>query len=222
VVLTITGQDRDVLATTHNSAGLDTRLSIRPADACAPAIDCNDDADGFATSLIQARLTAGTWVIVADVQGASAPVDVSIDVYRNFVDDPGDRCGAALPFTGTQESGTTCGLDSDNGGECADGDTSDLEGPDRVYYVVVGGNARTVTFETCSGCTDYDASLDLRSECNTAGTTTRTACNDDQCDSACGDAQASFDADVQPGLYFLFVDGYDTQCGNYEVNAHGL
>ena len=212
----------DVFITTHGSS-VDTVLYVRSCTCAGSELACNDDADGLTTSVL--RLTAlapGRYNVFADTK-ASMTAPLSVDLYATATGGPADRCGRVVHFAGGSMSGNTCGAANDLPGGCATG--SDLEGPDHVYYFVVTGSTRSITLDTCTGCTRFDTTLDVRRECNDPTSTTRVACEADGCRSSCVGGpprHASLTRSLAPGLYYVFVDGRSGECGDYTLTASGL
>ncbi len=215
--LTVTS---DVFVTTHGS-GVDTVLYVRSCRCAGSELACNDDADGRETSVLRLTSVApGTYNVFADTE-ASMSVPLQVDLYATPTAGTADRCGRALALP-PSISGNTCGAASDQGGGCEGG--SDLEGPDHVYYFVVDGSApRTVTLDTCTGCTRFDTTLDVRATCTGSGS--RVACAAEGCRSTCAGGPprlATLTRDLSPGLYYVFVDGPAGECGDYTLTATGL
>jgi len=223
-VLTFTlSSASDVFITTHGS-NIDTVLYVRSCTCSGVQIGCNDDSDALPTSVLQLDdLSGGTYTVFADTKAAMS-VSLQIDLHISPNDTPGDRCGHPLPFhLTTPVMGNTCMLDSDTNGACPGEYVASLDGPDRIYYFVVTGAPHTVTLDTCTGCSTYDTALDLRRVCTSAGSTERVACDDDQCRSACSaimrPIQSRLSSSLAPGLYYVFVDGYGTSCGDFTLTA---
>jgi hypothetical protein len=175
-------------------------------------------------SLLRMRNPAnGTYYITLDGNGSGAAGDYVLDVYITPMDDPSDKCGHVVPFddVATGESGTTCGYDNDYTGSCTVSPSTPAN--DRVYFIVIpnGLPSRTVTFSTCNSDTTgtYDTLLYIRNVCNDA--VSEFACSDD--DPACTSYsfKSSVSADLGPGMYYLFMDGY-SGCGNYRITVSGL
>jgi hypothetical protein len=219
-------ESSDVFVTTHGSAE-DTIVYIRPCACGDPEAACNDDADGLSTSAIQTQLAPGRWMVVVDSASAAIGAAVSVDVYVNPLAAPGDRCGRPMYLpSGTTQTGDTCTMTADhNGGRCV-GSRDAFAGPDLVYYVVVTGPRRPITFDTCAGCTDFNDSLDLYSVCTSPSSSPRVACGDDTCLSSCApsrfEPQGRVETPLDPGLYYLVVDGQGSDCGGFELTTSGL
>ena len=212
----------DVFVTTHGS-GLDTVVYVRGCACDGTEVGCNDDADGQTSSALSlVDLPGGTYTVFVDTKAAMS-VSVSVDILVTPTGQEGDRCGRPLPLVGPTVAGNTCGLTSDNSGPCEY--VGSLDGPDRVYYLVVT-STRSVTLDTCTGCTRYDSSLEIRRNCLATGMADQVACDDDECRSSCAGGgrpvNSRITTSLAPGLYYVFVDGYGAFCGDYVLTATGL
>jgi hypothetical protein len=232
LTLTLTS---DVFISTHG-APIDTVVYARRCNCDGSEIACNDDADGQATSALRlTSLSPGTYAIVVDSKTVSTAT-VPVDVYVSPATTQGDRCGNPLPIAPgtTRLTGTTCGRSANydlvDGGACANGAAAD--GEDAVYYFYVP-TARTVTFNGCRTGNTYDGTLYIRSVCSGFTTAHQIACNDDNCSSGtatCDTYRPNLSTTLQPGLYYLFVDGYVhggtpptcAQCGTFDLAVSGL
>ncbi len=221
--------ERDVFVTTHGAA-LDTVVAVRSGRCGAAEVACSDDADGRPTSALQARLEPGRYLILV-YSKAPATELIPVDINVSPPAPPGDQCGHPQPLPeGGVLMGNSCGFGSELNGSCAGTPDDSLAGPDQVFYFVVEGPAREVTFDGCNaGCTDYDATLEVRRFCNEAASTTRVACESDGCRSRCvsfvprTNRQPVISAGLTPGLYYLVVDGQGPDgCGDYVIEASGL
>jgi MYXO-CTERM domain-containing protein len=119
---------------------------------------------------------------------------------------PGDRCDAPLPITptGTQTlTGDTTHAQNDYAGSCVGGGARD-----RVYSF-------TLTSETLvdAQVTGFDTGLYLRTICDQ--TSTEVACNDDS--TPPGGTGSRIVRILDPGTYYLVVDGFGTSAGAYTL-----
>ena len=118
----------------------------------------------------------------------------------------GDTCADAVELTPAAlvvESGDTRTASDDYAGTCVGGDA-----PDRVYEFTLT-SAMTVDART----TGYDTGLYLRQGSCTSGT--QLSCNDDA--TPPGNYGSRIQRRLNPGTYFLFVDGYGSEAGAYEL-----
>ena len=116
-------------------------------------------------------------------------------------------CIAARPLAaGDVVEDSTAGSADRFHAQCGDGTAS----PDAVYRLHVAAPSRVVLQLEA----DYDAVLQLRSECERDAS--ELACNDDT-----GDARHSYvDTSVEPGDYFVVVDGYrSANAGHYALHV---
>jgi hypothetical protein len=213
---------RDVFITTHG-ASVDTVVYVRACHCEGEEIGCDDDADGRSTSALQlVNLQPGSYHVFVDTNASMSTV-VPVDIHITPTSSAGNRCGRPTPLSGATSSGNTCSMTNDQAySDCMTGAIStSFNGPDRVYYLIVDSPG-TVTFDTCSVDTDYDSSLLLASTCVDLDVV---ACNDDS--TACGMSseervRSRISESLDPGLYYLWVDGWSTQCGNYTLTTTGL
>jgi len=175
-------------------------------------------------SLLRMRDPAnGTYFITLDGNGPGEAGDYVLDVYITPLDSPSDKCGHVVPFDDvmTGETGTTCGYDNDYVGSCTVSPSTAAN--DRVYFFVIpnGLPARRVTFSTCNAGTTntYDTLLYIRNVCTDA--TSEVACNDDAATCMTAGTLSTVGADLGPGMYYLFMDGF-TGCGDYRITVSGL
>jgi hypothetical protein len=116
----------------------------------------------------------------------------------------GSSCEQPLDLPiGQSIHGSTRGATSAMTPSCAQGSA-----PEVVYRLVVEQRAQ-VTLELEA---DYDGVLYILRSCNTGS---EVACNDDFQDTA----HSRVDATLQPGTYYVVVDGYGTAAGNYDLVA---
>ncbi len=218
----------DVLVLTHGT-DVDTVTYVRACGCDGAEIGCNDDADGLNTSVLRFRsLPPGTYTVIVDTAVPSTTVpQARVDIYISRPGAPGDDCGNAVRLMREPMSGNTCSAGNDNMSTCGGGaGASTLVGPDRVYYMVFEGDTRPMQFDTCTGCTNFDTTLDVRRVCTDTRTTERISCNDDSCRSSCGTAagntQSRISVNMGGGMYFLTVDSKTSACGDYVVSAVGM
>jgi hypothetical protein len=227
----------DVLITTHG-ASVNTVVYVRSCACNGVEVGCNDDADGRTTSALHlTNLPAGSYNVFVDTNGAASG-SVTVDLYIDPTGMAGDRCGNAQPIlsAATSVSGSTCGLTNDYDTQVIAGAancpyTGDGDGPERVYYFYVP-TARTVSIAGCNAGSNYDQVVYIRSACNDATLAAEPYCNDDGCTGsrACtASVRSSGSVMLNPGLYYLFVDGYNDpamagycQCGNFQFNLTGF
>lgn len=155
---------------------------------------------------------AGPVVVAIDPGAGGFPGGVS---QLQVTIDPHDRCSGAIPLTlpaigdTLERAGTTSGANDDFQAQCAGGTAS----PDHVYQLTVS-QPSLVDFRLDvppSGVT-YDAAMFLFDGACTGGAVLTLACDDD----ANGNVQPRFETTLQPGTYFLVVDGFSSgSAGEY-------
>jgi len=163
--------------------------------ACGQArseLACNDDAPTTEHSEVSVALDPGTYFLVVDGFGtASGEYEVRYTASPSRT--AGELCRAATPLVpGGDVSGTTTGETGSFAGSCAG------QGADRVYSLDVTEASRARIRMQSS----HDGVLYLRSSC--ADPSTELACNDDHQDTR----HSLLTANLSPGRYFVFADGF--------------
>ena len=169
-------------------------------------LDCNDDAGDTAHSQLNTTLDPGTYFVVVDGYG-SASGAYELLVNTTTLRPVAEVCAAAgVLVPGQPTTGNTVGGADNFQPTCAGGPGS----PDQVYRLDVPQHSRLRVRQN----SDHDGSLYLRRTCEDA--TSEIACNDDF-----GDQRRSLiTAQVTPGQYFVYSDGYGpNSAGNYTVTA---
>ncbi len=118
----------------------------------------------------------------------------------------GENCMAPLPLDLSQTlvSGDTTGMGNDNEGSCA----SSSHSADDVVYVFSVVQPLHVVFEV----TGFDTIMYIRSTCDDAAS--EIECNDDG-----GEGLGSLlDLNLSVGTYYLFIDGYSSGSGQYDLS----
>ncbi|MDI7267162.1 MAG: hypothetical protein QME96_04115 [Myxococcota bacterium] len=216
---------------TQDGRGWDSVIHIRSGACDGPlaAGGCADNSCRNSRSQFVGILPGGRYYVAVDGAAAAAFGQFTLR-YQ------GSTCTAAAdgnPATpavidpigsdGTY-TGTTVGQGNESTGTCVGG--ASRTAPD-VYYYVGLCPARTVSLTTCAAATAFDTVLYVRqNQCMLTGPPD-TVCNDDcpgsvvcpfpRTDYSC----VQFGAGGQ-GLYFIWVDGYDTAAGAYGLVVNGL
>ncbi|MBN1773391.1 MAG: hypothetical protein JXB32_19170 [Deltaproteobacteria bacterium] len=208
----------DVSINTFGS-GFDTLIYVRGSCGGGTDIGCNDDARSTLRSeLVLLDQPAGTYYIILDTFSSYVSgSDYALHVYFSAPSSlGGDACGEPSWIdigTAADVSGNTCPWYWINARDDSVACSRGSGGLDFVYYFVVTTRGE-YTFDTCGGDTDWDSILDLRRVCNDPSSTARVACNDDSCS-----LQSSVTATLDPGVYYLWIDGYSSSaCGGYQIN----
>lgn len=184
-------------------------------------VGCNDDArDTLRSELTLLDQPAGVYYIILDGYSAGSSGNYAIDIYFSaptYVG--GDACGEPKWIdihAATTVTGNTCPplwWDArDDAVACGRGGG----GRDMVYYFVMQSTG-AVTLDTCAG-NDWDTILDLRRVCNDPAASARVTCNDD----ASGDCgvRSRITATLEPGVYYLWLDGYSSDaCGSFTLTV---
>lgn len=180
---------------------------------CADAtteIACNDDAGDTRHSLVTATLDPGRYYVIADGYSRPAPsTDQSEPTFQSSQGDftlsvdigqgtggAGDTCATATALTTGQTTVTadTFALNDDLSGSCGGAGA-----PDAIYRLDVRSRTRV---RARLGSADFQGVFYLRSGC---GGTGAAAGNELAC--AGGSAGGEIDVSLQPGTYYLVVDG---------------
>lgn len=171
-------------------------------------IACNDDSPDTRHSAIRETLEPGTYYLLAS-GFAEARGNFSITSAIAETPEPADICRQAQLLTpGQNVQGSTAGCQPDAfQATCAAGARS----PEKVYRLQLQQRSR-VRVDTTTNA--HDGALYLRSNCSDAAT--EVVCNDDHRDVRHSLVTATLD----PGTYFVFVDGYgEGEQGAYTVRA---
>jgi hypothetical protein len=152
-----------------------------------------------------------------------------IDI-TGMTDVDGQTCPAGATCPGTCTAGTNCGIFTSD--TCATFST----GPEKVYLYRLSTAVSALTATTCtgmtSGTTDFDTVLYIRKN-SCINSTSNMAMNEVVCDDdngsmtppagVCGTAEGLHSyvhtGPLQPGNYFIFVDGYSTNMGHYHLHV---
>jgi hypothetical protein len=163
--------------------------------------------------------TAGTYTLVVKMSAGSG--EFLTAMWSGGVNAGGALTGpnaASLAGNGTCDSpivigpgeftGNTSHGESQNEGDCAQSRSKEI-----VYRIEVPTQKRLVV-ETE---TTFDAVIYMRKEeCDTSDAQVEGACNDDEENNA---RASKFDVIVDPGTYFIFVDGYDNNTGGFKLHV---
>lgn len=171
-------------------------------------IACNDDAPDTRHSAVRETLEPGTYYLFAS-GFAEARGNFSLTSAIAETPEPAEVCRQAQVLTPGQDAqGTTLGCQPDAfQATCAAGARS----ADKVYRLEVPQRSRVRVATTTD---THDGALYIRSACNDAAS--EIVCNDDHRDTRHSMVTATLD----PGSYFVFVDGYgEGQQGPFSVRA---
>ncbi|MBW2701877.1 MAG: hypothetical protein JRF33_13760 [Deltaproteobacteria bacterium] len=120
--------------------------------------------------------------------------------------DAGHDCALPLELDLSVASvtGSTAGGGDDYVGSCQNSGSAD----EMVYHFELS-ESLTITFDLSGS--SYDTMMYLRSDCTNASS--EIACDDDSGDGL----DSMFEVDLQPGDFYLFIDGYNNSVGNYTL-----
>jgi len=173
-----------------------------------------------------------------DCMPAAGMPSVAVTDITGMTDVNGQTCPAGAACPGTCTAGTNCGVFTSN--TCAMFSTA----PEKVYLYRLATAVSSLTATTCTaavpGCTaptcqtDFDTVLYVRkSSCFNNYTdpvtmmSNEVICDDDNGGQSppagtCGTAESLHSyvhtGPLQPGNYFIFVDGYSTNTGHYHLH----
>jgi hypothetical protein len=191
-------------------SGFDTVLHVHRGGCASPGMElaCQDDACGTGGSQLALQLDAGDHCVVADENspGEDPTLPLRLQVVR------GGRPGRPIDPATSTYPGNTCGGANAWDPMC---DTSDAP---EVAYFGAACDGDTVTASTCDAGTNFDTILFTRGAAGAMGADL--ACNDDVSDFG-GDCAAWYNASEVTGtasahgLYWIIVEGFDTECGDY-------
>ncbi|MBX3248733.1 MAG: hypothetical protein KF901_16265 [Myxococcales bacterium] len=169
-------------------------------DRQAAAQVCPDRAGDYQV-IVTMREGRGSYLVSS---WSGAPVVMHGGVARAGEVGPG-TCDDPIPLPlGRPVTGDTTGARNVTQGPCAQGNA-----PERVYRLEVEQRAQ-VSLQLQSA---YDGALYILRACGQIGT--MIACNDDHGDTS----HSRIDATLEPGTYFVVVDGYGEASGAYELLA---
>ncbi len=194
-----------VFINTHQGA-VDTIISVLRCDGSE--LVCNDDADGLTSSMIPAILEAGTYRLVVDTDSPDAttiPLDIYISPWTTGI---AGACGYARQLTEATTTVDLCRQSSDMLSSCTG---RPRDGLDAVYYFVLE-ETRTVTIDTCSGCSDVGITLELRDVCSERLGPRSCGSPCPSCAEATG--QSAITETLPAGVYYVIADSLGSAaCG---------
>ncbi|AKF05588.1 hypothetical protein [Sandaracinus amylolyticus] len=154
--------------------------------------------DGSAGAPIDQTVQPGTYFLVVDGQNADAFGSAQISLQLDDLGALDQSCRSAPQIRpGRQITGDTTGSTDRFQATCA----GNAQSPDLVYRLQLRRRQRV---RISSEQTDFDGAIYVRSDCIDANT--EVACNDDAGDNR----HSMIEVVLDPGNYFVFVDGYAT------------
>jgi hypothetical protein len=167
---------------------------------------CLESADTYAL-VVRATSGGGAWVAATwagGVASASAPT-----VAAASGNDANGTCAAPIPLAPGTVSGSTSHGGRENAGSCGSNESREL-GRELVYELDVTQRER-VTIEVEAR---FDSVLYLRKD-DCSEPNAEVDCNDDGPDRA----HSRIDHVLEPGKYFVFVDGYAHEAGSFKMTV---
>ncbi len=202
----------------------DTVLYVRrTCGDIASEIACDDDGGtGFLSLITNASLQGGSNFVYVDGYDTTRTGTYSLNVAVQAPEACASAPRLTLPAVGTttEFTGSTTGAANDFVSSlCGTGATA----PDHVFEFVVAASTR-LRIETMTTPGQYDTVLHVRRAACAAGVdtvTTAVACSDD-IDLAGGVLLSRIDQVFAAGTYYLVVDGFGTNSGNYRVQVQNI
>ncbi len=160
---------------------------------------CLDSADAYVL-VVKAASGAGSWVAAAWAGGVPSSAAPALTAQE-----PDGTCEAPIPLVAGDVSGSTSHGEHENAGSCGPSDSREL-----VYRMDVARRQR-VTIEVEAR---FDSVVYLRKEdCGDANA--EVDCNDDGPDRT----HSRIERVLEPGTYFVFVDGYGQESGTFKMKV---
>jgi hypothetical protein len=203
VIFLLELRDRRKVEMDTRGSAFDAVLQVGSGACPGTPLACDDNTAGGTPgqALLSLTLDAGTWWVVLDGAGDTeqGPYQLRVAISDVSTGPPNDDCAHAqrleLGDSYSLTSGTTSGARDDAAG-CAGSAGAD------VWYRIDVLSRGILYFDVVDGRA-WDSVLDLRQgECGD-GAWSAVACGDD----ACGGARSHVAALVEPGGYYLVVDG---------------
>ena len=164
---------------------------------------CVDEADAYVL-VVKAAAGSGSWVAATWQGGVGGGASPSGSSARAASEASG-TCDSPIPLAAGTVSGSTARGESVHAGSCAKNSAREL-----VYELDVAHRQR-VTIEVEAR---FDSVVYLRKD-DCADERAEVACNDDPPD---GDRnQSRIERVLDPGKYFVFVDGYSQEGGSFKL-----
>ncbi len=192
---------RDVDATLLDSRGapLAHDTTAEPQAVLRP---CVEAADAYVL-VVKAASGAGSWVAATWAGGAAT--GPAIPSGAAVAPEPNGTCEAPIPLASGVVAGATTHGEHENTGSCEPSDSREL-----VYELDLAERQRvTIDVEA-----RFDSVLYLRKDdCNDASA--EVDCNDDFPDRT----HSHIERVLEPGKYFVFVDGYGRETGTFKMTV---
>ncbi|MDB4940720.1 MAG: hypothetical protein JWP97_254 [Labilithrix sp.] len=168
-------------------------------------------APGHYTLVVRMRAGAGDFVTATWTGGASA--GPTPDRGAALAEAGAGTCALPMALAPGASTGTTRHGDAENAGSCASSDAKEL-----VYKLEVTRRQR-VTVEVDP---QFDSVVYMRKD-DCGDSDAEVACNDDATSGAGKRGPSShgsrLDEVLEPGTYYVFVDGYGSEAGTFRMNV---
>jgi hypothetical protein len=176
----------------HEGSGLQQAV-LRP---------CVDSGDNYVLA-IKTTGGGGSWVAEA-WSGGSASGSPG-DSNGAGSSQPSGTCASPLPLQAGEVTGTTASGESGNAGSCGPGDSNE------VVYTMITTHRTRATLDVEA---DFDSVLYVRKD-DCSNPSAEIECNDDSSDRK----HSHIDTVLEPGKYFVFVDGYGRESGTFKLTV---
>jgi hypothetical protein len=164
---------------------------------------CLDAADTYALAIKAARGT-GSWVAETWAGGSGASASTATAGASMGAQVEG-TCDSPLPLSTGVVAGSTTRGESNNAGSCGPSDANEI-----VYTLTATGR----TLASFDVEAEFDSVLYVR-KADCADANAEVECNDDSSDRK----HSHIDTVLEPGKYFLFVDGYGHEGGDFKLTV---
>jgi hypothetical protein len=165
---------------------------------------CLESADTYSL-VVKVVSGTGPWVVATWVGGASSGAPAGSTTGALSAPEAKGTCEAPIPLAAGTVSGSTKHGERENSGSCSPSDSREL-----VYELDVAERQR-VTVEVEAR---FDSVLYIRKdECSDANA--EVDCNDDAGDRT----RSRVERVLDPGRYFVFVDGYSDESGPFKMTV---
>ncbi len=168
---------------------------------------CVDVADTY-VAIVKVASGAGSWVLatwVGGVGGSSGASGVASGSSGPNAAEPRGTCDSPIPLSVGTVTGSTSHGDYENTGSCGPSDSREL-----VYELDVRERQRvTIAVEA-----RFDTVIYLRKD-TCADATAEIDCNDDASDRT----HSRIEHVLDPGKYYVFVDGYGHETGTFKMTV---
>ncbi len=193
---------RDLDATLLDAAGAPVAhdTTAEPQAVLRPCLD----AAGTYTLLVKAASGGGSWIVAAWSGGAGGAAASSAAGGSPPAEARG-TCESPIPLSPGVFTGTTAHGERENAGSCGPSESREL-----VYELDVRERQRVVVDVEAR----FDSVLYIRKD-DCADPDAEVACNDDAQDRAHSRVESVLD----PGKYFVFVDGYGHDAGAFKMTV---